>query len=256
MEKSVFVNITNDNSKNDNSETDSSTSTPSDDLVSLFYQKPSNELKKYLIKPVLPKPFYDLNNGIEIDDCFELSLLRFIHLIFGFEGIINFTNLEKYMDLTKKECDELNDFFLDNPGIFDDANFYYSDAGIILRKKWVDFLSLQNFEYKKSNSIINPNIKNLLKFLEKYFPKLKINIELPNKILLQELYSQLNFNWESLGLVYEEFQKVVGTSIHQSSIQNIIINQVPVFTWEMSIIKEVVEDTLIEIYSNSELRYS
>jgi hypothetical protein len=251
MEKSVFTNIT-----NDNSETDSSTSTPSEDFMSSFYPKPSSGLKKQLIQPILPKPYLDSNSGIEVDDCFELSLLRFIHLIFGSNGCINFTNFTKYIDLTKKECEELYDFFLDNPGIFDDAKFYYSEAGINLRKKWVEFLSLRNFEYKKSESIINPNIKNLIKFLENFFPKININNNLSNNFLLQEVYSQLNFNWESLELVYGEFQKIIGTSIHQSSVQNIVINKTPIFIWEMTRILEIIEETPVEIYSNSELRYS
>lgn len=253
IDNTVFVNKTVDNT---DSESDSSTSTPSEDFMSSFYPNPSNDIKKFLIKPVLPKPFFDSNNDVEIDDCFELSLLRFIQLIFGSNGVINLTNLGKFMDLTIKECEELYDFFLDNPGIFVDSNFYYSDAGVNLRKKWLELLSGRNFEYKKANSIIQPSIKNFIKFLENFLPKLKINNELAINFLLEEVYSQINFNWESLELVYGEHQKIVGTTIHQSSIQNIVINKTPVFVWEMSIIKEVIEDTPIEIYSNSELRYS
>ncbi len=248
MQKSVFIN---------NSETDSDTSTPSEDFMSSFYPKPSTELKKNILKPVLPKPYFDLNKDIEVDDCFELSLLRFLHLIFGSNGVINYTNLEKYMDLTKKPCDDLNDFFLDNPGILNDPMYYYSDAGVNLRKKWVELLSERDFfEYKKSDYLINSTIKNFFNFMENFFPKLRVNRELSNNFLIEDIYSQLNFNWDSLELKYGEFQKVIGTSIHQSSIQNIVINKTPVFVWEMSIIKEVIEDNPVEVYSNSELRYN
>ncbi len=94
--------------------------------------------------------------------------------------------------------------------------------------------------------------------MENFFPKLTINKDknLSNNFLLQQVYEQINFNWDSLDIVYDESQKIVGASIHQSSIQNIIINKTPIFVWKMSIIKEVIKNTQIEIYSNSELIYS
>jgi hypothetical protein len=127
MEKSIFIYT------DDIIDTDSTTSTASEDYLENYYPK-SDELKNSLIKPILPKPFIDPVSGQEIDDSYELSLLRIFHLIFGSDGIINFNNLTKYMDLNKKECQDLYDFFIDYPGIFDDYQFYYSDAGIIIRK--------------------------------------------------------------------------------------------------------------------------
>lgn len=242
MEKSIFI-------YNDDLDTDSSTSTPSDDYLETYYPKKSDELKNSLIKPILPKSFNDPNTGIEIDDCFELSMLRFLHLIFGSNGVINFTNLTKYMDLDKKDCQEFYEFFLDNPGIFPDCEFYYSDAGLILRKKWVDFLSSRNL-------IIYPNIKNQIKLLENFFPKLNINYNTLNNILLQEIYSQLNFNWESLEVKYDESQKVIGTSIHINNNQHIFINSSLIFVWSMTSIMEEINNTPTFVYLNSELRYS
>lgn len=242
MEKSIFI-------YNNDFDTDSSTSTPSEDYTSYYYPKKSDELKNLLIKPILPKPFNDPNTGIEIDDCFELSILRFLHLIFGSNGVINFTNLTKYMDLTKKNCQELYEFFLDNPGIFHDCEFYYSDAGLILRKKWVDFLS-------SINLIIYPNIKNQIKLLENFFPKLNINYNTSNNIILQEIYSQLNFNWESLEVKYDESKKIVNTSIHQNYNQNIFINSSLIFIWSITTITDEINNIPTIIYSNSELIYS
>jgi hypothetical protein len=229
-------------------DTDSSTSTVSEDYLENYYPKKSDELKTLLIKPILPKPFNDPNTGIEIDDCFELSILRFFHLIFGSNGIINFTNLTKYMDLDNKDCQELYEFFLDNPGIFPDYEFYYSYAGIILRKKWVDFLSGRNFEYKKDDSIIYPNIKNQIKLLETFFLKLNINYNTNNADILQEIYSQLNFNWDSLTVKYDESDK------QETFNQYIYINKSLIFVWSMTTIIEEINNTIV--YSNSELRYS
>ena len=239
MEKSIFVY---------SDDTDSTTSTVSEDYLENYYPKKSDELKNSLIKPILPKPFNDPNTGIEIDDCFELSILRFLHLIFGSNDIINFTNLTKYMDLDKKECQDLYEFFLDNPGIFPDYEFYYSDAGIMLRKKWVDFLSGRNFEYKKDNSIIYPNIKNQIKLLETFFPKLNINYNTNNNNILNEIYSQLNFNWDSLKVKYDESDK------QETFNQHIYINESLIFVWSMTTIIEEINNIIL--YSNSELRYS
>jgi len=248
MEKSIFI-------YNNDIDTDSNTSTPSEDYLSYYYPKKSDELKNSLIKPILPKPFNDPNTGIEIDDCFELSMLRLLQLIFGSNGIINFNNLTKYMDLDKKECQELYEFFLDNPGIFPDYEFYYSNAGIMLRKKWVDFLSKRNFEYKKDDSIIYPNIKNQIKLLEKFFPKLNTNYNTNNDILY-EIYNQLNFNWDSLKVKYNESQKIINTSIHNTFNQYIYINELLIFVWSMTNIIEETNNITTIIYSNSELKYS
>lgn len=223
-------------------DTDSTTSTASEDYLENYYPKKSDELKNSLIKPILPKPFNDPNTGLEIDDCNELSLLRFFHLIFGSDGIINFTNLTKYMDLNKKECQELHDFFLDYPGIFPDYQFYYSDAGINIRKKWFELINLSISEF---------NIINQIKLLENYFPKLTVNSNNTNDIL-QEIYSQLNFNWDSLKVKYEESNKQVDKLKHKTLNQYIYINDSLIFIWSITIISE----ELNVIYINSELRYS
>lgn len=212
MEKSIFIYT------DDANDTDSSTSTASEDYLENYYPKKSDELKNSLIKPVLPKPFIDPTSGQEIDDSYELSLLRFMHLIFGNDGIINFDNLTKYMDLNKKECQELHDFFIDYPGIFPDHQFYYSDAGIIIRKKWFELISLIIFDF---------TIQNHIKLLENFFPKLIIKSK--NSIdILEEIYSQFNFNWDSFQVKCEE-QDTSKIFYHK-----IFINETLIFIWTVN----------------------
>ena len=236
MEKSIFIYT------DDIIDTDSTTSTASEDYLENYYPK-SDELKNSLIKPILPKPFIDPASGQEIDDSYELSLLRFMHLIFGNDGIINFNNLTKYMDLNKKECQELQDFFIDYPGIFDDYQFYYSDAGINIRKKWFELISLLISEFTFQNHI---------KLLENFFPKLIINLNNPVDIL-EEIYSQLNFNWDSFQVKCEEIQEEQDTSTSKILNQKIFINDLFIFIWSITIIKDKINYNII--FLNSELRY-
>jgi hypothetical protein len=220
MEKSIFIYT------DDIVDTDSTTSSASEDYLENYYPK-LDELKNSIIKPILPKPFIDPTTGLEINDCYELSLLRFMHLIFGSNGIINFNNLTKYMDLNKKECQYLYDFFIDYPGIFDDYQFYYSDAGIIIRKKWSELISLIIFDF---------TIQNHIKLLENFFPKLIIKYN--NLVdILEEIYDQFNFNWESFQIKCEIQDNILN--------QKIIINESSIFIWSIIFIKNF----------NSELRY-
>lgn len=236
MEKSIFIYT------DDIIDTDSRTSSASEDYLENYYPK-SDELKNSLIKPILPKPFIDPASGQEIDDSYELSLLRFFHLIFGNDSIINFTNLTKYMDLNKKECQELQDFFIDCPGIFDDYQFYYSDAGINIRKKWFELISLLISEF---------TIQNHIKLLENFFPKLITNLKNPVDIL-EEIYSQLNFNWDSFHVKCEEIQEEQDTSTSKILNQKIFINYSFIFVWSITIIKD--NNNYNIIFFNSELRY-
>jgi len=236
MEKSIFIYT------DDIIDTDSTTSTASEDYLENYYPK-SDELKNSLIKPILPKPFIDPASGQEIDDSYELSLLRYMHLMFGNDGIINFDNLTKYMDLNKKECQEIQDFFINYPGIFPDYQFYYSDAGIIIRKKWFEIISLFNFDF---------TIKNQIKLLEKIFPKLITNSN--NLVdILEDIYSQLNFNWDSFYIKCDEIQEKFDNNINIILNQKIFINNILIFIWSITTIKDKITNNCI--YSNSEFRY-
>jgi len=236
MEKSIFIYT------DDIIDTDSTTSSASEDYLENYYPK-LDELKNSLIKPILPKPFIDPTTGLEIDDCYELSLLRFMHLIFGSNGIINFNNLTKYMDLNKKECQDLYDFFIDYPGIFDDYQFYYSDAGIIIRRKWYELISF---------IILKFNIQDHIKLFKNFFPKIIINSK--NSLdILEDIYSHFNFNWDSLQVKCNEIQEEFDNNVNMILNQKILINNILIFIWSITTIKNKITNN--SIYLNSEIKY-
>ena len=123
------------------SESDSTTSTTSyeeekfDDTIKMV-----NIFKEQLIKPVMYQSFNRQYSDQEIDDSFELALLRFLHLVFSVDGVINFDNLTKYMD-DSLSCNTLKEYFEENPGVMNDYEFYYTGAGTDIRAKFYDLLS-------------------------------------------------------------------------------------------------------------------
>jgi hypothetical protein len=239
-------------------ESDSSTSTASDYeekyIEKSDLEKERLKLKGELIIPIKSKPFTRLFSNEIINDNFELVLLRVLHLLFLEDDLINIENLKKFMDLNRKECDEMLQFFSENRGVFIDDEFYYSVAGLSLRTQWFDLLSNKNiFMYKEDKKSIYPDIENYIRFIKYYFPLLKIessNIQ----DQLNEIYNQLNFNFKTLEVIYSDYQKIELTTIHKSQIQNIIINGIEIFIWEMFKINEISNNS-VEIYSESELRY-
>jgi hypothetical protein len=228
------------------SQTDSDTSTASS--IKSLDDANNSLLKSCLIQPVLPRAFINPCTNNEINDAFELSLLRFIHLIFSTDGIINFTNLTSIMDLNNLQSRELYDFFIDNPGVMNDYSFYYSDAGIHLRIKWCNFLMSRPFEYK--NNQLHPCINNFFNFFE-HFTTIKFNnIDLnlsPEQNKLNIIYSHLNWNWKSLSVT----SGVYKTPNTNSFIQNIVINGINMFVWEIMSVRE----NNNEIFASSEFRY-
>ena len=78
--------------------------------------------KKKIPEPVLYDliTFYDGDNLIKYTDCWEISLLRFLHLIFGNEGAIEHETLIKLMNTESKYCQALIAYFKDNPTYYFD----------------------------------------------------------------------------------------------------------------------------------------
>ena len=67
--------------------------------------------------PVLYAPIEFLDEGqvISYTDCWEISVLRFLHLLFGENGTISQEKLSKHMDLSSKHCRDLIAYFTANP---------------------------------------------------------------------------------------------------------------------------------------------
>ena len=243
---------------------DSYTSTPEDlileninngiDLIT----SNKNILKDQLIQPIKSISFRPLFSEIEINDSFELCLLRFIHLVFSEDQVINFTNLKKFMDTNTGLGQKLYEYFVNNPGVMQDHTFYYSNAGIDIRTKWYELLSnINTFKYKSENHQMDSTIENLFEFFKQFFPKLDQNGS-NNQEKLTNIYTQLNFNFESFEVIYSSYQKIISNTIHLGVIQNISINSVNMFVWEMTRLNEISSnpDKIVELFVNSEFLYS
>ncbi len=247
-------------------ENDSSTSTTEYESKEYDYEtqlientnKTKNILKELLIQPVMGKPFKPLFSDNEINDSFELSILRFIHLIFSVDGVINFDNLTKYMDMSSSVCNKLYEYFMDNPGVMIDYSFYYSNTGIDIRTKWFELLSSHNFfTYKEESSKqeINSSLDNFFEFFKNFFPNLD-QAGNTHQDKLNTMLSQLNFNFESFEVIYSTYQKIITNTVHSSQIINFKINGIDLFVLEMTKLKDISKEIPVEVFSNSEFRYA
>jgi hypothetical protein len=245
-------------------DTDSSTSTTSYEVHDYVDEAQvvetaatmKNILREQLVQPIMGKPFKPLFSENEIDDSFELSLLRFIHLVFSVDGVINFDNLTTHMDMSNPNCIKLYEYFMNNPGIMNDYSFYYSNAGVDLRTKWVELLAnINSFTYKGNNQEIDPVMENLFEFFEQFFPKLNQDgYTIQQK--LTNMYDQLNFNFETFEVVQSSYQKIVVNSLHHGILQNIRINGIDMYVWEMTKLKDISSGNPVELFSDSEFRYA
>lgn len=217
-----------------------------------------NILKEQLIQPVMGKPFKPLFSENEIDDSFELALLRFLHLIFSADGVINFDNLTKYMDMSSPKSNKLQEFFMNNPGVMTDYSFYYSNAGIDIRTKWVELLGGYNFfTYKDfaNKQEIKPDVNNFLEFFENFFPNLDFS---GNTIQekLDTILPQLNFNFASLEAIHSTYQKISVDTIHTGTLLNFRINGIDLFVFEFTKLKEMNGGQPVEVFADCEFRYA
>jgi hypothetical protein len=216
----------------------------------------SFQLREQLIKPIMSLPFKELVNNEEINDSFELCLLRFMHLVFSNNGIINIENLQKYMNMDKNICIKLNEYFMEYSEVIRDNRYYHSRKGIITRLKWFKLLSNNNFlTYTGINMGISSDINNFIAFFDNFFPKLNINGNTYQE-KLTDIYSKLNFNFDSFDVIHSTNEKMIGKLIQKTTMQTIKINGIELFAFDMTKIIDTFESNLIEIFNNSEFRYS
>jgi hypothetical protein len=250
----LFINNNSQSDVDDDSSTSSTSFEQNQDVCKVQLVK--DNLREQLIQPVMSRPFTQLYSDNEIDDSFELSLLRFMHLVFSKDGKIDFNNLIKYMDMNNSKCQMLYEYFMINPGVMIDYEFYYSNAGLDIRTKWFELLSNHNFLiYKKDKKELDHTQDNFFNFFEKFFPRLLLNGD-NSQEKLSNIYSQLNFNFESFEVIYSTYQKIVSSTIHSNTLHYIKINGIDMYIWEMTKLKDISSGNPFVIFSNSEFRYA
>jgi len=173
----------------------------------MFYygSKPTNNIKEdiqnvdQLINNLkqLPKPIISCDKYY---DCFEISMLRFIHIIVGRNNSISLNKL-KYL---------IGDSYNDNKlyNFFSIYNKYNNNLNLEEKLNWCNMLrSLEIFHYKYDNSYkINPTVDNLFIFLQFFFPNL--NRLAGNKLRKGLLFLLVNDNFNikiyKNGTIYQD----------------------------------------------------
>ena len=123
--------------------------------------------------------FKDNKNKISYTDCFEISLLRFLHAVFikkdneSFKIDIN--RMKCFMN-NNKFCKQIIAFFTNNSEIHLDQNYYEKD-GYAIRTKWCIFLNNRPFfRYKLQDKFeVCASLDNLIIFFRVFFPKIYLD---------------------------------------------------------------------------------
>ena len=256
MNTSLF--ITNTDIIEDDSDSDTSSTSTIEELNEQFHVNNNdsikNKLKNKLVKPIKSCMYFDKDKNENVEDGYELVILRFLHIFFSTDGVIKFNHLSNLMDMDKKECRELEDFFVDNPGVMTDSDFYSSDAGIKIRKEWYDFLSNREFfTYVHVSHQLFPDNKNFLLFIKHFFPLINFIDESNDQEKLDVIYSHFNFE-NNLQVVYSTYFKIENDFIHKSFIHNISVNKIDLFIIESTSVIQVNNINKL-FFTKTELRY-
>lgn len=137
------------------------------------------------------------NQTICYTDCFEISLLRFLHFVFGKNGHIDLELLKHDMN-DSEECKKILAFFSENNSYNLEADYYVTEQGLNDRAKWCKFLNNSKlFNYKKENKYeLCASLENLFTFFRNYFPKndFEDNIKVV-PISIDSIYSKKLFEY-------------------------------------------------------------
>jgi hypothetical protein len=187
-----------------------------------------------LIEPVKYGPIKIIENSINgyvfisYTDCFEISLLRFLHVLFGRNGQINLNYLKNFTGEN-----ELYNYFLINPNYNNNSDYYETYEGFKLRADWCSFLNNRHFfQYKKENKYeVCASFNNLISFVHYFIP----NIKTPNtntihiENYLNFLFRQINNNIIFKYVLFKE----VTDNIYMNTTLNISINGKHIYDWEV-----------------------
>ena len=258
MAISVF--ITDNNIITNDSDSETSSTSTVEELKASNDKNISNIKSKLMdsfVKPIQSHMYLNKEKALEIEDGFELSLLRLVHIWFSTDGVINFDRLTKYIDKSKKESQELEDLFLDNPGVMLDSDFYSSGTGVKIRNTWYEFLSNRAFfTYVHKSHQLVPDNANFFQFIKYFFPLVKFYENSNNEQeKLNIIYNGFSTEVNKFHVIYSTYAKVDEEFAHKGFVHNIYVNETPLFIFESSNIKQSIN--LEKIYwTKTELRYA
>jgi hypothetical protein len=189
---------------------------------------------------------------IKYTDCFEISLLRFLHLIFGNNGTVE---LNKVPNLQPN--DELDYYFYENKSFYYDINYYETNLGFKERARWCDFLNERNiFKYKMENKYeVCASLENLFSFFSHFF-----NITFENKNYQDNLNKLANIlSTDNLQIRFKlfSFGNKTSDSFYMNSFIKIFVNDDNLYDWEITQYFNVENDCITErVTGHSDYRNS
>jgi len=189
---------------------------------------------------------------IKYTDCFEISLLRFLHLIFGNNGTVE---LNKVPNLQPN--DELDFYFYENKTFYNDINYYETNIGFKERARWCDFLNERNiFKYKMENKYeVCASLENLFSFFSHFF-----NITFENKNYQDNLNKLANIlSTDNLQIRFKlfNFGNKTSDSFYMNSYIKIFVNDDNLYDWEITQYFNVENDCITErVTGHSDYRNS
>ncbi len=120
--------------------------------------------------------FNDDDKKISYTDCFEVSLLRFLHILFVKDSLIDLELMKQFMD-DSLFCEQIINYFTKYKKVHYDALYYESNDGFVERTEWCILLNKNKFFMYKLYGLYElcATIDNLMLFFNIYFPKINID---------------------------------------------------------------------------------
>ena len=238
--------------ENYNNDTDSTTSS-----VSIADETIIDSNDRYLVPIVgstLKIVATNSNYDIELIDDFEVCLLRWLQIMLVNNNVIDSVktiDLALLSSLTDNE--ELYEFFMEHRGVFRNSEYYRSADGYILRKAWVEFMSKRSFlTYVLNEYKVECNITNFYNFISHFFPKIDLNNETEtDQLKLNKIYYYFK-TYNNFRVVHSNYQNIAEEYIHKGVVQNIMFGNDDIYTWEISNVIQIFDNTIIS--SDCELR--
>jgi hypothetical protein len=188
---------------------------------------------------------------VNYTDCWEISVYRFLHLVFSKNGKIDFGLLKQYTDPQSYQSNLLEKFFQIYPIVHADADYYATAEGLQERAEWAQMLNASKCLYLKRKQMgvvqvdegglyeVAATIENTFAFFKHFFPRLafwKADKDAERyKLLLDEL------SRPDLKLGLFDFTECVLPE-YKYNAAVISVNLVPMFEWELYSFLEPIYD--------------
>lgn len=162
---------------------------------------------------------------IEYTDCFEISLLRFLHLVFSENDRMN---LNKIKNL---KCEEQLNSYFSNKSIYRKSDYYETIEGFNERTNWCNFLNNRDiFKYNIENKYeVCASLENLFNFFSHFF-----NISFKNenyKNNLENLGKLLSTASKEIRFELNNFGNNSHNSFYMNSYIKIFVNNDNLYDW-------------------------